>query len=119
MGNAIFDLVLNSLTVTLPNTVVINGTIALSSNGSAEDFSPYDAPFPPGDLTITLNAPPGTDIDDVIDNGGSASGSGSYSAVAANVIPEPESIAVWSVMGVVTGLVLAFRHRRRQASQDA
>jgi hypothetical protein len=111
-STAVFDLMLDRLIFPNSNTAIILGEVDLVSNGSAEDFSRFDDPNPPGHLVMTMNTTPGTDLMDIVLNGGQVVGSGSFSIVA---VPEPASIVIWGLLGV--GLVAVAGRKRRTRRQ--
>lgn len=117
-GGGTVDFGLSSLSAFVPNastnTMIIMGNLTLLQNTSAFDFSPYNNG---GSYTITFNTGGTTNLNSVIANGGSATGSASFSTAAVNATPTPEpaSLALFGVLAV-GGLVVA---RRKLATRPA
>jgi hypothetical protein len=110
-GGGVVEFSLGSLVAFIPDfsedSIVVKGTINLLQNTSAFDFSPYTNG---GLFTITFNGTAGGELNKVIAQGQSDTGTASFSTRAAqqSVVPEPASLAVFGVLAL-GGLAVARR----------
>lgn len=108
------DFSVNNLVALVPtgalNTLIISGDLALLGNNTSPllDFSPYQSG---GKFTLTFNSSSNSNLNTVIQNGGSLIGTASFSTNAADaVVPEPASLTVFGVLAL--GGVAAVARRK-------
>lgn len=113
-GTETVDFSFDNLVATVPNsnlnTLIIDGDLTFLGNNTNPllDFSPYQQNG--GRFTITFNTAPGTNLNNVIQNGASFFGTASFSTVANAdaTTPEPASMVVFGVLAL-GGLAVARR----------
>jgi hypothetical protein len=91
------------------STVILKGTMQLTSNGSSYDMSPFNNPA--STFLFTLNTST-TDLNELIEGGGSDGGTGSFSEKDPAAAPEPASMALLG-MGALGMVGYGWRKRRR------